>query len=57
MSLPSIEIPAIQAHLNTWNASISTYQAEHWGMQTRGHFNRELYDRVLEEKNKLKNQK
>lgn len=55
MSLPAIDMPAIQAHIQTWEASLPSYQAEHWGMQPRGHFDQALYERVLEEKKKLKN--
>lgn len=57
MSLPAIEIPALQAHVNTWNASLPAYQEEHWNMQPRGHWNDEHWKRVKEAKEKLKNQK
>lgn len=50
-----VDISRLVKLQHLWEATIHKYQAEHWGMQHRGHFNEDHYKKVIEAKHKTKN--
>ena len=45
-----LQIPDIQNQILTWEKEITKEQEQHWLMQPRGHFDMELYKRIVEAK-------